>query len=127
MTRRADILAELGLTPIWLHRERLDEPGAVPELQRQTTSPPQNPDVSGVTDALPVGSMDWAALKGAASNCTACALHEKRKQAVLGVGDEQAAEKLLALKRRGEDALAALGILLWKLFREQKEITAIHA
>ncbi len=90
MTRRADILAELGLTPIWLHRERLDEPGAVPELQRQTTSPPQNPDVSGVTDALPVGSMDWAALKGAASKCIACALHEKRKQAVLGVGDEQA-------------------------------------
>jgi uracil-DNA glycosylase family 4 len=34
--------------------------------------------------------MDWAALREAASHCTACALHEKRKQAVLGVGDEQA-------------------------------------
>lgn len=90
MTRRADVLAELGLTPIWLHRERLAESDAVPEFERHKTSPTQIPDVSRTTGAQAVDSMDWAALRGAASKCTACALHEKRKQAVLGVGDEQA-------------------------------------
>jgi uracil-DNA glycosylase family 4 len=90
VTRRADILAELGLTPIWLHRERLAENDAEPELQRRVASPAQIPDLSGTAGAQPVDSMDWAALREAASKCTACTLHEKRKQAVLGVGDEQA-------------------------------------
>jgi len=90
VTRREDILAELGLTPIWLHRERLAGSDAVPELERHKTSPTHIPDVSRTIGAQAVDSMDWAALRRAASKCTACALHEKRKQAVLGVGDEQA-------------------------------------
>ena len=37
-----------------------------------------------------VAEMDWPQLRRAVAECTACALHAKRKQAVFGVGDEQA-------------------------------------
>ncbi|NIO42486.1 MAG: uracil-DNA glycosylase, partial [Burkholderiales bacterium] len=39
---------------------------------------------------LSVLEMDWAQLRKAVSDCTACALHAGRKQPVLGVGDEEA-------------------------------------
>jgi DNA polymerase len=88
--RRARVLAELGLTPLWLHRERLAGHEATPESQRHTNSPPATRAASTTISAQPVDSMDWTALREAVSTCTACVLHEKRKQAVLGVGDEQA-------------------------------------
>ncbi len=37
-----------------------------------------------------VDDMDWPQLKQAVAACTLCPLHEKRTQAVFGVGDEQA-------------------------------------
>jgi uracil-DNA glycosylase family 4 len=64
MTRRAEVLAEMGITPVW----RLKSKPAVPEI-------------------APVG---WIPLKAAVSGCVKCGLHKTRTQTVFGVGDENA-------------------------------------
>lgn len=61
MSRRDEILAEMGLAPVWRLRQK-----------KQEASP------------------TWMALKQAVPACTACALHKSRTQTVFGVGDEQA-------------------------------------
>ena len=60
MTRRTEILAEMGIAPVWVLRKK-EKPG-------QT----------------------WIELKQAVPACTACSLHKSRTQTVFGVGDEQA-------------------------------------
>ena len=65
MSRREEILAEMGLAPIW----RLREQPAAP------------------TEAPPPG---WIEIKQAVPACTACGLHATRTQTVFGVGDENA-------------------------------------
>ena len=65
MSRREEILAEMGLAPVWRLRNR---PGAQSE-------PPQP---------------GWIELKQAVPACTACGLHRTRTQTVFGVGDENA-------------------------------------
>ena len=64
MSRRAEILAEMGLAPVWKLRAK----AGVPE-----------PKVEG-----------WIPLKAAVSGCTRCGLHQTRTQTVFGVGDENA-------------------------------------
>ena len=64
MSRREEILAEMGLTPIWRLRAisnegKSEKPG-------------------------------WIELKQAVPACTKCGLHKGRTQTVLGVGDEDA-------------------------------------
>ena len=64
MSRREEVLAEMGLAPIWRLRNRpveskLAEPG-------------------------------WIELRQAVPACTACGLHKSRTQTVFGVGDENA-------------------------------------
>ena len=65
MTRRHDVLAEMGLAPVWRLRNRSpqeakgEEPG-------------------------------WIEIKQAVPACTACGLHKARTQTVFGVGDEDA-------------------------------------
>ncbi len=90
MTRRAQILAELELTPLWLHRRRLDEAVATTELPCLANSHLMVPEQRTGAAVRPVEDMDWVELREAAVACAACALHEKRNQAVLGVGDEKA-------------------------------------
>ena len=101
MTRRDQILAELGLTPLWLDRSRLDTVApSVAESRQPGTNRSAEPEPAGQqsrgaqTDATrngrPVQEMDWPQLRQAVAQCTACVLHERRKQAVLGVGDEHA-------------------------------------
>jgi DNA polymerase len=110
VTSRDDILAELGLNPLWLDRSRLEQQRKVaasatqdlesrhklesgergrkaPEEHRPQGAAAKVPSVSV---AQPVEQMDWPQLRQAVAECTACALHAKRKQAVLGIGDEQA-------------------------------------
>jgi DNA polymerase len=65
MSRREELLAEMGLAPVWRLRTR---------------PPPQ----------VPVGENPWIPLKAQVSGCTQCALHETRTQTVFGVGDENA-------------------------------------
>ena len=106
MTRRDEVLAELELTPLWLHRERLTRPQAVSEPVAQDSEPGRAAKPASTTaqssgainavvnlgsfDSQPVSDMGWAELRQAVAACTGCVLHERRKQAVFGVGDEQA-------------------------------------
>jgi DNA polymerase len=63
----ADWLEEMELAPRWRRRESEVEPAAPT-----------------------VANMDWAALKAAVAQCTACRLARTRTQTVFGVGDEHA-------------------------------------
>jgi uracil-DNA glycosylase len=65
VTRRSEILAEMGLAPVWRLRSKPERAAG---------------------DAL----TDWIPLKSAVSGCTACGLHATRTQTVFGVGDEDA-------------------------------------
>ena len=67
MSRRSEILAEMGLAPIWRLR-----------------------DVPARKEKKPIEELDWVELKQAVSACTACGLHATRTQTVFGVGDERA-------------------------------------
>ena len=67
MTRRHDVLAEMGLAPVW--RLRSQRPEAVVPAKAGT---------------------GWIEIKQAVPACTACALHKSRAQTVFGVGDENA-------------------------------------
>ncbi len=63
MTRRAAVLAEMGISPIWKLRTK-EVPAEIPQ--------------------------GWIPLKAAVSGCTKCGLHQTRTQTVFGVGDENA-------------------------------------
>ena len=69
MSRRAEVLAEMGISPVW----RLKSKPAV--------SSPAIPEIA------PAG---WIPLKAAVSGCVKCGLHKTRTQTVFGVGDENA-------------------------------------
>lgn len=64
MTRRHDVLAEMGLAPVWRLRNRPTEN--------------KHPEPG------------WIEIKQAVPVCTACGLHKGRTQTVFGVGDENA-------------------------------------
>jgi DNA polymerase len=67
-SRRTEILAEMGITPVWKVRAR----GSAPQAQP------------------PARAKSWTELKQLVPACTACGLHRSRTQTVFGVGDEQA-------------------------------------
>jgi uracil-DNA glycosylase family 4 len=74
MSRREEILKEMGLAPIW----------------RLKTS--RSAEVSGVKEEPAPRPLQggWIELKQAVPACTACSLHSTRSQTVFGVGDENA-------------------------------------
>jgi uracil-DNA glycosylase family 4 len=98
VSRRALVLKELGLLPIWVRRHGSDPDNAVAadSVTADEAEPVQNPLVRQSAPVLDVDrtaqihAMDWPQLKASASMCTACALYKTRKRAVLGVGDEKA-------------------------------------
>ena len=65
MSRREEVLAEMGLAPVWRLRNQ-------PAAER------------------PAPQGGWIELKQAVPGCTACGLHKTRTQTVFGVGDENA-------------------------------------
>jgi DNA polymerase len=69
MSRRAEVLAEMGISPVW----RLKSKPAVSK--------------SLIPEIAPAG---WIPLKAAVSGCVKCGLHKTRTQTVFGVGDENA-------------------------------------
>jgi DNA polymerase len=73
VSRRTEILAEMGLAPVWRLRSA--------SLKKDEVS------VENPTPSVPSG---WIELKRAVPACTACGLHKTRTQTVFGVGDEQA-------------------------------------
>jgi DNA polymerase len=104
VSRRALVLKELGLTPVWVRRGGAGEEPAREEIAGEGLQAPR--DAPAIETKAPAGrmpiqpaapgrageiaGMDWVQLKASAAACTACALHKQRKQAVLGVGDERA-------------------------------------
>ena len=94
MSRRAFVLKELGLSPVWVRRAGLN-PAAAGSIAPMQAAAVAGAATFASTDAaadrtVQIQTMDWARLKSSVSACTACVLHKARKQAVLGVGDERA-------------------------------------
>ena len=85
---REQMLAEMGLTPIW----RLREAAAAP-AEEAVLAPDQLPTAAGHVVArqapasAPVDVLEWPDLAAGVAACKACPLCQQRKQAVLGVGD----------------------------------------
>lgn len=112
MSRRNEILDEMGLAPRWTLREGLarTRPAAVagdaageppPDLVAAAIDgrvsdavilreavPPAGADVQG--RAAAIMQMDWAPLAEAVSGCTGCPLAATRNCTVFGVGDRKA-------------------------------------
>jgi DNA polymerase len=82
MSRREEILAEMGLVPIWKSRERKEEVFRqdVPALEEENSEKETSRD----------NRSTWIEIKQAVPACTACGLHKGRTQTVFGVGDEDA-------------------------------------
>jgi len=94
VSRRGLVLAELGLTPLWVRRraalaaQETDavQSAVIQDLPPLPTAQPLPTDDRGAQ----IGAMDWQQLKSAVAACTLCVLHKQRHQAVFGVGDERA-------------------------------------
>jgi len=90
MTRRDSILREIGLAPLWRRRDR---PGQTAEAPAGAESLAQaSPAAAPEGDARGrrIAAMGWDELRATVAACRDCRLCEKRKQAVLGVGDVDA-------------------------------------
>lgn len=86
---RDQILKEMGLGPIWkLRQPPKKKPAAVSELLQVAQAPALSASADERTAAI--AAMDWKQLQQAVADCTACALCQARKQAVLGIGDTAA-------------------------------------
>lgn len=87
---REQMLAEMGITPIWRLRDSpvviagtADDTAPAEPGRREiaaTMAASEGPDAA-------VDSLDWPDLATRVAQCRACPLGEQRKQAVLGVGD----------------------------------------
>ena len=77
---REQMLAEMGITPIWRTREAAATLPATPAAATP-------PGAVAAASTLAVDALDWPELAARVAACTACPLCEQRKQAVLGVGD----------------------------------------
>ncbi|GIK25556.1 MAG: DNA polymerase III [Rhodocyclales bacterium] len=84
MSRRESILREMGLAPLWRLR---DKPAAEAEMPAETAPAAAS---AGDERTLRIAAMGWDELKDAVAGCRDCRLCERRKQAVLGVGDVDA-------------------------------------
>ena len=97
--RRDEILAEMGLAPVW----RLRRGGSVVQSVAGAGAEVQGVPVreEAVIPASPeareqrILAMDWQTLKGKVAGCTDCRLRATCKQTVFGVGDERAAWMLV--------------------------------
>jgi DNA polymerase len=73
MSRREEILKEMGLSPVWRLRSVQDVPEQIPEQESNS-----------------IQEMDWTQLKAKVAGCTDCKLRAGCTQTVFGVGDENA-------------------------------------
>ena len=97
---REQMLIEMGLGPIWRVRDpdvpqQVCEPPAVepvviPVSRLAEKAEPVTIKTIPKADLAAVDSLDWPNLTRQVAECRACPLCQQRKQAVLGVGDQQA-------------------------------------
>lgn len=86
MSRRREILLrEMGLAPLW----KLRGPDASSPAGPGGTNRSPGPDRAESRETG-IARMGWDQLRASVSGCRACGLCERRKQAVLGVGDVHA-------------------------------------
>lgn len=101
MSRRDEILREIGLAPIWRLRDAAPAP-APQEAPAEPVSPASAPGTIMPIEATSPSTaeheerrafimrMDWPALRARVESCVDCRLHQKRTRAAFGVGDEKA-------------------------------------
>ncbi|HEX5126307.1 MAG TPA: uracil-DNA glycosylase [Rhodocyclaceae bacterium] len=104
--RRDRILAEMGIKPVWRLRElpaeverevsaemhaeaSVNEAPEPAQSHFESASEGRDAAAQYPADHL-AANLDWDGLQQAVADCRACRLCERRKQAVLGVGDRQA-------------------------------------
>ena len=73
MSRRDEMLKEMGLSPVWRLRSVEDVPEQIEEQKGDN-----------------IQEMDWTQLKAKVAGCTDCKLRAGCQQTVFGVGDEKA-------------------------------------
>ena len=86
---REQMLAEMGITPIWRSREVASDAPAPETLAVAPELPVAAKPVFAAPPAtsVAVDTLEWPELTARVAACKACPLCEQRKQAVLGVGD----------------------------------------
>src|SRR5262249_48461940 len=82
------MLEELGLRRRWVRRVPAERAEPVPERSPSRTRTLDRAEAIEVS--CEIAGMNWAQLKAAVRECTACRLHAARTQTVFGVGDETA-------------------------------------
>jgi DNA polymerase len=103
MSRRDEMLKEMGLWPVWRLRGRFAAES--PEMPVATTPSPSpaasvaegqppvrhaKPPGEGADRRAQIMRMAWPELKACVAACVACPLHRTRTRTVFGVGDENA-------------------------------------
>lgn len=94
---REQIIEEMGLGPVWrLRQAESVAPGAdgagneAPAVAKCRAPADGAPDRPANAPGAVAQTLDWPALREAICACTACGLCQGRKQAVPGIGDENA-------------------------------------
>ncbi|HWI15751.1 MAG TPA: hypothetical protein VNT02_15910, partial [Burkholderiales bacterium] len=95
MSRRDEMLREMGLTPVWRLRDRAAQPDVPVEATAgraaPAVAPVTSPPAASGMDATPAATnnrraiimrMDWTALENRVSGCVDCRLHEQRNRTV---------------------------------------------
>lgn len=91
MSRRAEILAEMGLAPVWRLRDApVANSVAAPASPVALPAEPAANEPLADDRALRIARMDWSELQSTVAACTACGLCRSRTNTVFGVGDQQA-------------------------------------
>lgn len=80
--RRQEMLKELGLMPLWRHRENEQISSIVKVSNLSVTEKDER--------RFRISHSDWAQLKVNVASCTSCSLCQDRTKTVFGVGDEDA-------------------------------------
>lgn len=93
MSRRTEVLAEMGLAPVWRLRQAAPRPAEAAAPSRVAAPSPavSSPESRERT----ILELDWPGLKQRVAGCTDCRLRASCKQTVFGVGDERAAWMLV--------------------------------
>jgi uracil-DNA glycosylase family 4 len=81
MSRRGEILKEMGLTPVWRLRTGMSQ--EVSSIKEETSIKEEGRDAE-------ILHMGWPELKARVAGCTDCKLRAGCSQTVFGVGDEKA-------------------------------------
>ncbi|NJD24345.1 MAG: uracil-DNA glycosylase [Betaproteobacteria bacterium] len=91
---REQMLAEMGIAPIWRERGAEPTPPSVPDASLPPADAvalgrPVAVAVDAAVAAVSAPASDWDGLAAQVAACRACALCRERKQAVFGVGDRR--------------------------------------